>query len=366
MKKLALLGALIFAIGGSSLPVTAETLYFASDNVSFIATVDLPGQSAGARRFGNHFYAITSTGLYIFDVAQPEDPRLVGSLELEIDPHHLAPEDVETDGEVLLVRGPLASGSPLLVVDVRDPATPRLIDSVPGAGEHTTSCLFSCRYAYGSSGSLVDLTDPSNARVVGNWAAELPAGSVHDVTEVRPGILVTASDPVLVLDARADPKAPRVVAEGRPPEGRYMHQTAWPRRGKDRFVIAGTEKEFSGVCTDTRGSVMTFRSGSSSLKLVDEYGTDDVVPTEGGWPAGTGCGHWFDVHPDFRNGGSIAAGWYEHGVRFLSVSETGIIEEQGYFVPVGGSTSAAYWIDDEIVYATDYNDRGFDILRFTP
>lgn len=111
---------------------------------------------------------------------------------------------------------------------------------------------------------------------------------------------------------------------------------------------------------------MTFAAKPSTLKLVDEYGTDEVIPTEGGWPVGTGCGHWFDVHPRFRNGGSIAAGWYEHGVRFLSVTPDGIIEEDGYFVSVGGSTSAAYWIDDQIVYATDYNDRGFDILRFSP
>lgn len=366
MKRWAPLGALLAATTVLSAPVAAETVYFASDNVEYIATVDLPGQSAGARRFGNHFYAITSTGLYIFDVGRSEDPQLVGSLELEIDPHHLAPEDLETNGEVLLVRGALAGGSPLLVVDVRNPSSPRLIDTVPGAGDHTTSCLFRCRYAYGSSGSLLDLTDPDDARVSGNWATGLPAGSVHDVTEVRPGILVTASDPVLVLDARADPAAPRVVAEGRPPADRYMHQAVWPRGGKDRFLIAGSEKEWTGVCTDTRGTVMTFEAAGSSFKLLDEYGTDDVIPTDGGWPAGTGCGHWFDVHPGFRNGGSIAAGWYEHGVRFLSVSRTGIIEELGYFVPVGGSTSAAYWIDDEIVYATDYNDRGFDILRFSP
>lgn len=304
-------------------------------------------------------------GFTSFDVAQPEEPELVGSLDLEIDPHHLAPEDVDTNGDTLLVRGGLGSGAPLLVIDVRNPADPQLVKSVASAGDHTTSCLFRCRYAYGSSGSFVDLKDPSKARLAGNWTSGLPAGSVHDVTEVRPGIAVTASDPVQVLDTRVDPGAPRVMALGTPPPGRYMHQVMWSRRGKDRFLLAGTEKEWTGVCTDERGSIMTFRTGGSRLKLVDEYGTDDVLPTEGGWPIGTGCGHWFDVHPDFRNGGSIAAGWYEHGVRFLSVSKTGIIGEDGYFVPVGGSTSAAYWIDSEIVYATDYNDRGFDILRFT-
>lgn len=57
-------------------------------------------------------------------------------------------------------------------------------------------------------------------------------------------------------------------------------------------------------------------------------------------------------------------GWYEHGTRFLDVSSQGKIKEVGYFLPVGGSTSAAYWLNKEIVYSVDYN-RGLDILRFT-
>lgn len=358
--------ALWLALTGLAVPVAAETVYVASDNVTFIATVDLPGQSAGARSHGNHFYVVTSEGLYIFDTTRREDPELVGSLELEIDPYHLAPEDIDTNGKILLVRGALVGTSaPLIVIDVTDPSSPRVVDTVPTGGHHTTSCLFRCRYAYGSNGSVVDLNEPTNARVAGNWRDELPAASVHDVTEVRRGVVVTASDPVMVLDVRADPADPSLVAMGRPPEDRYVHQAVWPRRGKDRFVIAGTEKEWSGVCTDERGTVMTFEVAGSGLELVDEYGTADLIPTEGGWPLGTGCGHWFDVHPGFRDGGSIAAGWYEHGVRFLSVSPTGMIEENGYFVPIGGSTSAAYWIDEEIVYATDYNDRGFDILRYS-
>jgi hypothetical protein len=33
-------------------------------------------------------------------------------------------------------------------------------------------------------------------------------------------------------------------------------------------------------------------------------------------------------------------------------------------VPYAGSTSAAYWLNNDIVYAVDYT-RGIDILRFT-
>jgi hypothetical protein len=99
--------------------------------------------------------------------------------------------------------------------------------------------------------------------------------------------------------------------------------------------------------------------------LKDVYRVDGGAYVDGRPPANTGCGHWFDTHPEWRNGGLVAMAWYEHGVRLLSVDGDGKIEEAGYFVPVDGATSAAYWVTDEIVYATDYNGRGIDILRVT-
>jgi hypothetical protein len=49
-------------------------------------------------------------------------------------------------------------------------------------------------------------------------------------------------------------------------------------------------------------------------------------------------------------------------MRLLDVTETGRVKELGYYVPFGGSSSAAYWITDKIVYSIDLT-RGFDILR---
>ncbi len=57
-------------------------------------------------------------------------------------------------------------------------------------------------------------------------------------------------------------------------------------------------------------------------------------------------------------------GLVRHGTRFLDVSPEGKISEKGWFYPMGGSTSAAYWITDQIVYSVDYQ-RGIDILKFT-
>ena len=78
-----------------------------------------------------------------------------------------------------------------------------------------------------------------------------------------------------------------------------------------------------------------------------------------------GCStHWFQQHPDFKNGGLVAAGFYNHGTRFLNVDKKGKISEVGYFMPHGGGTSAAYWRTDRIVYTVDYQ-RGMDVLKYT-
>ena len=75
------------------------------------------------------------------------------------------------------------------------------------------------------------------------------------------------------------------------------------------------------------------------------------------------CGHWFDPHPDWKNGGIVAIGHYDWGTRFLDVSSNGKMKEVGYFQPVAGHTSSAEWISDDIVYVHDYR-RGLEILRF--
>ena len=85
-----------------------------------------------------------------------------------------------------------------------------------------------------------------------------------------------------------------------------------------------------------------------------------------------GCsGHWFTVRENvpsrYRGHYLVAAGWYEHGTRFLSVDQkSGQISQVGYFQPIRGSASAAYWIDNtDYVYVVDYQ-RGIDILQFDP
>lgn len=71
--------------------------------------------------------------------------------------------------------------------------------------------------------------------------------------------------------------------------------------------------------------------------------------------------HWFDERK-----GITAVGWYEQGTRFLDTHNPQDIRQVGYYLPVNGSTWAAYWSPTDptntIVYTADAY-RGIDVLR---
>ena len=73
--------------------------------------------------------------------------------------------------------------------------------------------------------------------------------------------------------------------------------------------------------------------------------------------------HWFETHPAYKDGGLVAIGYYEHGTHLLNVSGQGESTRKGYFLPHAGSTSAAFWVNRNVIYAVDYT-RGIDILRY--
>jgi len=336
--------------------------YFASDNVEWITNIPVNLDSAGARIVGNYFYITTSNGLTIYDISEPEAPARLGFLPMPQQPY-FAEEDVDTNGKILLIS---TIGS-LYVVDVEDKANPVSIGEIADADEHTYTCVLDCTYAYGSEGAIISLKDPTSPKRVGDWTEGNEVQSTHDVTEVKPGLIMTSSQPLRYLDARKNPAKPKTIALGQNEDGRFIHSNLWPNKGKDRMLLVGGESG-GPTCDESDGAFMTWDvtkvARTHSFKMIDEYRVKNGLPTDGDAPANLYCTHWFDTHPTYRNGGLVAMGWYEHGTRFLTVSPKGKIGEAGYFIPVGGSTSAAYWANGEIVYAVDYN-RGIDILRFT-
>jgi len=89
----------------------------ASPNVEVVAEVPNPG-AIGARFHDHHMYVTTSTGLTIYDIADPAAPREVGRLPLP----HFENEDVDLGGDILLISNDAAESTGILyVIDISDP-----------------------------------------------------------------------------------------------------------------------------------------------------------------------------------------------------------------------------------------------------
>ncbi len=359
---------------------------FSSENVEYEGFLPfeegggepIPGQpqelltSTGANIQGDYLYLTSWKSISIYDISDPLKPKLTAFQPIGF---MFENENVATNGEILLFSEELPNDI-LHVYDVSDKSEIREIAQVEGAGDHTTTCLEDCEWAYGSDGHITDLRDPENPKLMDeNWHEKTSLeGGAHDVDEFKEGFLITSpiSDDFQYLDAR-DPLDPKVLGTGEHPnpESFLFHSGTWPNEGKDKFVLMQGEKNFQPRCTPNQGPFMTYtakkaKGGGTDFQLADRYTVENGIYADGA-PAvnALGCSaHWFEQHPTFKNGGLVALGYYEHGTHFLDVAKDGQIEREGYFLPHGGSTSAAYWMTDDIVYAVDYT-RGIDILRYT-
>jgi hypothetical protein len=324
------------------------------------------GRANGGRLVGKYLYVTTGKSLIILDVSEPLSPTRVGKLDFDVldlgYPVTGYQEDVDTDGEFLI----RSEGSVTHVVDVRDPSKPSILGTVEGVSDHTVSCVLSCTYMYGSEGTIVDMRDPSKpVELDARWTDIVNVSSSHDVTEVAPGIVYTASEPMYILDARQNPAAPKVLAEI--PAVGFVHGTLWPHNGTDPIALVGGEALGpTPACQDDPSS--TFQTydtrnwqKTKTFKLLDEY---KLRAGDEGATAGVWCTHWANHHPSFGGAGLVNIAWYEQGTRLLQVNSDGKINQVGYFIPHGGSVWDQRWITDRVLYTFDHH-RGIDILSYT-
>ena len=359
---------------------------FSSSNVEWVTINPSHVGTSGGKLVGKFYYLTDPRGLFIYDTSDPAAPQLVGELPAaQIGTGAaLAQEDPDTNGKIMLVNAYTAGGSPtaLVVVDVSDETSPTVVGSI-GLSDHTWTCLLNCKYAIGRTGYILDLRDPSEPKEIGNWKDHVEgANYMHDFEEVAPGLLIGAGQPSFYLDMR-NPTKPKQLSAFTPEfHSLGYHSAIWPRNGKDSLLLMSAEVapqgsgNAGGDCAqDDVHALATFdarvavkkgpRPGATFRKLSEWRVAGRGAYADGNAPGHTlYCGHWFDPHPDWKNGGIVAIGHYDWGTRFLEVSSKGKIEEVGYFQPIAGHTSSAEWISDDIVYVHDYR-RGLEILRFT-
>ena len=379
MKRIAVLAAVLtLSLGSTGAGAGPGTYGITSDNVEHVAFVPFEvGTATGAQVVGKYLYVTSWKSFSIYDISKPTEPKQLSQTPFGF---KFENENVSTNGEIMLFAEQVPNDS-LHIWDVEDKTNPQEIAVLQGAGSHTATCILDCRYSYGtydfvgpegtsSGATLVDLRDPAKPKEVGHWNAKLKADKIHDVTEVAPGRILAASAPLMFVDARKDPLHPKALAYGTNLEKRE-HSVVWPRAGKDDFIMSSFETNGTPRCEAGVGAFTVWDAShwkeTKHFDILDEFYMTNGTFTDGrpAVSAPLGCSpHWFEEHPSFHNGGIVAVGFYDHGTRFLRVNGKGKVSEEGYFYPWRGSTSAAYWVTDEIVYSIDY-ERGFDILKYT-
>ena len=369
---------------------------FTSSNVSYVASIPTgAGVSArvvtvGAQR---RLYVSSAHSLVIYDITNPALPLPLGVLPI----YNWENEDiaVSKDGATTILTE-FESTFYLHVVDTSNPRLPVLKGSHVLDGSHTVECADPhCNYLFASTGETWDITDRTNPNPVPaaqSWGAQVGVDGSHHVHQDAAGYWIADSSPMVMFSAK-NPLHPRRITMGFASiDKQYQHNnirpaaTSYrPRRPGDNsktlrpgeLLLSETETNFAPQCDGGNGSFTTWSmvgyDRGQKLRQLHVLRPVNGSPVDGNAEVNAlGCsGHWFDVRENNkgRYAGKYltAGGWYEHGTRFLSIDpKTGSISQVGYFQPVRGSASAAYWIPGtDYVYVVDYQ-RGIDILKFDP
>lgn len=296
---------------------------FTSDNVEWVSYVPGHQGTAGGILHEGHYYVTDPRGVYIYDVADPEAPDLVGTL---IAPQGyinaaVAMEEPDTNGEILLVNayhpeafdpereeqvdghaapslgatplhGTPSGASPahgahpgddfhppaqgwLLVVDVSDRTDPHVIGSLD-VQAHTWTCVLDCSYAVGREGHVVDLTDPTDPHVIADWREHVDGdGYMHHFTEVAPGRVIGSGQPSFYLDL-TDPEDPAELARIESDfHSLGHHGSIWPNGATDPLMLIGAEVAPEGP-TNLAGS----DCDDGSTYAVATYDATDVIAVD--------------------------------------------------------------------------------------
>ena len=362
-----------------------------SPNVRHLGTIPLEGVGVSMRvvKVGNQVRAFVSgaLGLSIYDATDPRHPLLLGHLPI----YNWENEDiaVSRDGQRAIITE-FTGSFYFHVIDVSNPMLPRLLGTLPLRAAHTAECAdVHCDFAFGAEGQTFDLRVPDRPVELPaeqSWGVLTGAGGGHALHQDAAGYWISDTMPLVMFKEAPDPLHLKVFTRGAITKNTaYQHNNVRPRadRWKPRragdtggplrdgeLLLGEGETNFEPSCSGGSGAFSTW-----SLVDFDKHKPmkqlDVLRPVTGAVgdanPAFNvlGCsGHWFSQRDGADGQILVAAAWYEHGTRFLSVNpRNGKISQVGWFQPQRGSTSAAYWMGKDTVWTVDYHS-GIDVLAF--
>ncbi len=399
-----------------------------SDNVSLASSnPSAAGISGCFLKTKPLFVQSNLDSIRVYDVSSPTTPTLTGvlpSLQFEneamncgerkyaggtvrrfalvgVDLYQSSPGDIQHSN---------VGGGELVVVDVTDPASPRIAGRAPGStSTHTLTCVdeFDCTYAYSAGSnkqsrfSIFDLrdldhpvevdSDPVTAGVQGftsptaghKWNFDdagigthtgFKGASMWDTTNPRAPRLLTTTGRA---GQGTDPNYPGwndfILHNSQRPNAQAFRSDAAPSVANGNILLV-TEEDYEQTDCSLAGSFQTWW-----IKRLD--GTPDaIVPMDkveladlGNFPSPVGAfcsSHWFDFHPS----GIVAAGFYGGGTQFIDVRDPAHIKTYGHAVWGASEVWDAYWMPvyskagkmtskkTNLAYSVDLV-RGLDVYR---
>ena len=389
-----------------------------SPGVRLVDTVpDTLGISGEFAKTGDFFYVSSLDSISVFDTSDPLHPKLTGTLpNLVFENEAMSYGERNVDGQLkrfVLVgndlynatvdpasgpqRGRIGGGE-VIVVDVTDPAAPKVRSRTPGSSTtpgavttstHTLQCLTtSCEFAYtaGDQGrfSIIDLRDLDKPVEIAT--AKSPASAPNDIFTTGSGHYWdfdsagvgwhTGSGGSAAFDV-SDPLAPKALnatnAQGTAtPWNDFIHHNSM-RPNATRFrpgreagvgngnVLLVTEEDYFNdgdeLACERAGTFQTwkipdldgagYRTGNPDLApdqgtiepldLLNPVALGDGLST----PIGGFCSaHWFDYHQS----GIIAQGYYQQGLRLIDVRNARDLRQYGYVTGGASEVWDAYWV----------------------
>jgi hypothetical protein len=405
MRRFALFAALAalvaaFVPTGQAAPKVATVFLdpgpggFTSSNVTYVASLPT-GAGVSARvvtvKGQRRLYLSSAHSLTIYDITDPGLPVPMGVLPI----YNWENEDiaVSKDGATTILTE-FTDTFYLHVVDTSDPHLPTPRTSIIMDGSHTAECAdVHCHYLFASNGKTYDIRGQVKALPQDKWwSTMIGAKGAHALHQDAAGYWIADETPIVMFRADNPLRPHRITAGDITLNTNYQHNNIRPAADKyhprkkgdtskalrpGEMLMTEGESNFQPQCGSGNGafatwSMVNFDKGAPMRQL------HVLRPVNGNYTNGDpainalGCsGHWFTVREDrlgrYAGNYLTANAWYEHGTRFLAVNKrTGAIKQVGFFQPVRGSASSAYWIPGtDYVYVVDYQ-RGVDILKFDP
>ena len=370
------------------------------------------------------------TGVKVVDISNPAAPVMVTTLSVPDGSH---PSDVKVasistgsfQGDLLVNSNEACAFggfSGVQLWDVRDPRNPSELGRFATAGVHNAYLYQKNDRAYtllavqfaevfgppaglpGSDLQIVDVTDPTNPVLVGEWTIGRDAGlafgspGLEGIPDLPPG-----------SDCTPPPETPPL-CRGQAIAGVYLHDV-WASQDGDVAYLAYWDAglitlDISDPANPTLLGVATeplSDEGNAHVAVADELGTLILVGDEDFEPGPWGFLRVFDgsdltnpvqlatfatdnalaasppddgfytMHNAVIEGSTAYISWYSDGVRVVDLSEPSVPTEVASFVPPDVPDPNGYFppkalvwgvfVQDELIFASDINS-GLYVLAF--